>query len=220
MTAAEIYQTYNIPPNLRQHHYWVAGVALWILDHWHGTDAPDHNLITSELLLHDLGNVIKFDLENYFHLLGESEKGKKEYWQNAQKEFITQWGPNEHVATENIMKDIGVRDEVVALFNRCGSSKAKENTKSGDWSEKICTYADIRVAPHAIVSVDERWDEVLERYRGRGHSLGDIEEVERRRTYTGILEEQIQTRVTKPLSEISTTSITSYIEKLPSVEIV
>lgn len=221
MKAKEIYQKYTVPSNLQEHHYRVAAVALFILNNWKSDDVPDKKLIITELLLHDVGNLIKCDLDHQFHLLGESEAGREEYWREKRSEFIKKWGEDENTATQKIMRDVGVSQEVISLFNRCGSQRVEENTKRGDWAANICTYSDLRVAPTGVVSVNERWDDALSRYKDRrDHPLSRAEEIELRRKFTLLLEEQIQEKVSHPLAEITDRSITSYIEEARAFEVV
>ena len=46
-------------------------------------------------LLHDLGNIVKFDLEKYPDFLGK-EKPRLEYWKKVQKEVREKYGSDDH----------------------------------------------------------------------------------------------------------------------------
>ena len=74
----EIYDEYKIMPNLREHMFRVAGVASLICDNLE--ESLSKKEIISACLLHDLGNIVKFDLESTAKLFSVSEKDLK-YWQ-------------------------------------------------------------------------------------------------------------------------------------------
>lgn len=59
MKIQEIYRRYSIPPNLERHMLQVAAVGEYICTHWSGPEL-NSQLILQALLLHDLGNIVKF----------------------------------------------------------------------------------------------------------------------------------------------------------------
>jgi hypothetical protein len=75
MKILDIYKDYQIPDNLQLHQLRVAGVAKLTFDNWL-SEKPDINLITSVCLLHDMGNIIKFDFEKFPQLV----EGDIEHW--------------------------------------------------------------------------------------------------------------------------------------------
>jgi 5'-deoxynucleotidase YfbR-like HD superfamily hydrolase len=85
--------------NLQDHQLRVAAVASIICDSF--DFLINKEKIIKVCLLHDMGNIIKFQLD-YFPELNKPEG--LEYWQNVQKEFIAKYGPNEHNATMKIMR--------------------------------------------------------------------------------------------------------------------
>src|SRR5258708_24588552 len=93
----QIYQKYNLPPNLIRHQLEVSAVGRYLCDHWTGTHV-DKELITQALLLHDMGNIIKFKRP----FLGELEKDSA-YWEKVQDEFIQKYGKDVHNATVKII---------------------------------------------------------------------------------------------------------------------
>lgn len=113
-------------------------------------------------LLHDIGNIVKFD----FAVFPETtaEKGL-EYWQKIKAETIKKYGKDSHTATHNMLKELGVLERVLELVNSIGFSQAKENMESQDFAKKICAYADMRVLPRGVGSLEERMADLRVRYK-------------------------------------------------------
>lgn len=159
MTIDEIYKKYHIMPNLKQHMFRVTGVAEVLGRELLSTDELD-DVITAALL-HDMGNMAKFDLE-YFPQFLEPEG--LEHWQKIQNDFWAKYGKNAHDATLKILDELEVSDRVKALVNAVSFNKAKQTLDSDDYGRKICAYADMRVAPYGVVSLKERLDDGQKRY--------------------------------------------------------
>ena len=62
MNIAQIYEKLGTSPNLQQHMIRVTSVGLFILNNWNG-EKLNTDTMTTMLLLHDIGNIVKFDLE-------------------------------------------------------------------------------------------------------------------------------------------------------------
>lgn len=215
MTTSEVYDKYEVPQNLREHMYRVAAVGLAIVELLKPEVALDKEIITQTLLLHDIGNLIKFDLDKDELLpVEERERLKK-----VQADFKAKYGNEEHVATQKIAAELGVPEKVQDILNNIGSSKVHLTIESDDWYRKVCSYADFRVAPHGIVSINERWDDVIKRYQGRDHVLADIEKCEEKRKNCLILEQQIQNKCHDSLERIGDKSIREEIFRLPGYQI-
>lgn len=161
MTIQEIYQKYRIMPNLQLHMYRVAAVGLMIVENFDNPDELDAEAIAQALLLHDMGNILKFDLQYFPDFL---EPEGLEYWQSVKDEFEKEYGKNVHAATLDIAKEIGASSRVEELIDAVGFNHARRNLDSSDFSQKICAYADMRVAPHGVVSLEERLVDGRKRY--------------------------------------------------------
>lgn len=170
MTIAEIYAKYRIMPNLQQHMFRVAGVAELIADQLlHPTvelDQPftpqDCKDVVTAALLHDMGNIVKFKLDYFPEFL---QPEGLTYWQVVQQEFWDVYGKNAHQATLSILKELEVSERVTELVNAVSFNKAKRNLDSDDFACKVCAYADMRVAPHGVVSLEERLADGRKRYQ-------------------------------------------------------
>lgn len=162
MTAQEIYDKYKIMPTLQLHQLRVAAVGQILCD-----SIPDFKgtkEVINTCLLHDMGNIIKFDL-NYFPEFLKPEG--LEYWQKVKDEYIQKYGTDEHHATQAIITELVVSEKVKEYANQVGFSKLKETEKDISWSKKICAYSDMRVGPHGVISIRERVADGRKRYEGR-----------------------------------------------------
>lgn len=162
MTIATLYEQYRLMPNLQDHQYRVTGVAALLCDHLQVT--LDRDAILQACLLHDMGNIIKFDLLYFPEFL---EPKGLEYWQGVQNECIQTYGDNAHHATLKIVEELGVSKRVRGLIDAISFNQEKQNYESDDFSRKVCAYADMRVAPHGVVSLQERLDDGQKRYASK-----------------------------------------------------
>lgn len=199
MNIREIYHKYNIPPNLQLHMLRVAAVGYYIAQNIE-TKNIDVEVIIKTLLLHDMGNIIKFDFSNTA-LLGE-EKNRIEYWRTVQSDFIQKYGGDEHTATESIAKELGVDNYIIYIISNRGSSHIHSVLNSNDWNLKISSYADFRVDPFGVVSVDKRFDDIKARYKKSTHVLSNIKKTKEKRRSCLLLEKQIQRVVSFDLNDI------------------
>lgn len=158
----EIYSKYKIMPTLQQHQLRVAGVAKQICDAI--AEPLDKDGVMDVCLVHDMGNIIKFDL-TYFPDFVQPEG--LEYWQAVKDEYIQKYGPEEHVATEMICEELGLPDIQQNYLALIGFSKIIKVLNTGSLEQKICCYADQRVGPRGVLIIQERLIEGRKRYEGR-----------------------------------------------------
>jgi hypothetical protein len=190
MTVAQVYDQFQLMPNLQTHMYRVAGVAAVICDQAQPSlksqlHRPE---VITACLLHDLGNIIKFDLALFPEFL---EPQGLEHWQQVQNEFFAKYGFDEHRATWQIAQELNVSAEVLHLIKAVDFANTKENYESSDFNAKICSYADTRVTPQGVVSLDERLADLEARYH---HKFPTSEHSQRRLefgTYMKKIEAQI-----------------------------
>ncbi len=214
MKIKEIYNEYQIPKHLQQHMYRVAAVGLVINDFLNETIKLDKDILTTAMLLHDVGNIIKFDLNS--DLLKEENIDNLKITKNI---FIEKYGEDEHIATVKIIKEIGVNKKVIDILENISSSKIPSTINSDDWHRKVCSYSDFRVAPQGIVSITKRFDEIIKRYKGKNHELSDVEKTGQKKKDALILERQIQEKCVTPLSSIDDSKIKLIAEQLAEYEI-
>lgn len=155
----EIYNLYKIPPNLQLHQLRVAAVASIICDNFKAK--LDSSAVITACLLHDMGNIVKFDFEAFPEF---TKPEGKDYWKNIQDEVIRKYGSDEHEATTAIISEIGAEEVIIKLVNSVGFVKAESNCLSKNYAIKICSYSDMRVAPNFVTSLKARLMEAKERY--------------------------------------------------------
>lgn len=162
MKISEVYKKYQIPEHLQLHMYRVAGVSALICDHFN--QDIDRDLIVSSCLLHDMGNIVKFD----FSLNPEkfNDKGIN-YWKNVQKKIISRYGKDDHEATMNIVEELNVDNKILEIIDNIAFSRAEAIYKSENYNLKITSYSDQRVSIYGVVSMKERHREGRKRYLKR-----------------------------------------------------
>jgi len=158
MKVAEIYQKYKIPPQLQLHQLRVAAVAKYICDNF-TREIDTQEIITADLF-HDMGNIIKFDLTLFPEYL---EPEGYDYWRKVQLDFIEKYGNEEHLATYEIAREIGISPRSFDILQSIGSSKSQQRLRDDDYSRKIAHYVDGRVSPNGVVSIKSRVADVNKR---------------------------------------------------------
>ena len=103
MKASDVYTHFGTPSGLQNHMLWVASLVCTLRDHWSGEDI-DWNAAITAALLHDIGNVIKFDLDAYPQLLGD-DLPRLEFWRSEQQRLIKRYGPDDHDATDQMLDE-------------------------------------------------------------------------------------------------------------------
>jgi hypothetical protein len=209
----DIYREYKLMPTLALHQLRVASVAAQICDSLDIT--VDKESVISACLLHDMGNIIKFKLDYFPEFL---KPEGLEYWQKIKEEYKEKYGPDEHIATLEIAKELHTSETVLNLINSIGFSHSVETSNDNHFEIKICCYADMRVNPFGIVALEERLADVRERYE-RNKSV-DREHVTN--TDDRIIFENSQQEIEKQIfahskitpEDINDKSTTSYIEEL------
>lgn len=204
MKISEIYEKFNISPNLREHMFRVARLCLYIDDHWTGR-ALNNDLIVRGALLHDLGNIVKFNLGKYPKLF-DKDLARIEYWKDVQKKTIKKYGLNDHEATRKMLEEINISQKLKGIISTKSFGNSLETEKSKDWELKILYYADLRYGPFGILPLKERLDEALprlEKYKNLGNLDNFIKACED-------IEKQIQVNLDIKVSEITEKRIAKY----------
>ncbi len=201
MKASQVYSQYQIPKNLQRHMLRVASVGKYISKNWKGT--VDEHAIVSTLLLHDLGNLLKFNLHRGLELFDEDERNL-DVWLKIQNSLKEEYSSDEHEATLLMAREIEVNDRVLDLLNNMGSSNLHTTVKKNDWELAIVSYSDFRVDPDGFATVQERFADILKRYNGGDHVLADKEKTFFKRDQCLELEKQIQSKIKVSLNDLPT----------------
>lgn len=159
----EIYKQYQVSSSLQAHQLRVAAVAKQICDNL--TVPVDTDTVITACLLHDVANVLKFDFSATARLF---EPEGVEYWQKIQKQVAEKYKTtNEHEATMLIAKELNVSPEVLDCIESIDFGKAIETLARSEIEPRLCDYADLRVSPDGVVSLDERLEDGNKRYKHR-----------------------------------------------------
>lgn len=159
MKIQKIYDKYKIMPNLQEHQLRVTAVASIICDNFQ--KPIDKKSIISACLLHDIGNIVKSDLQRFPEFL--KPKGLK-YWERVKSKFIEKYGNDDHLATYKIIEEVGVNQKTIKIVKAFGFSKGDKTYKINDFNIKIAVHSDHRVSPYGITSLKERFTEARKRY--------------------------------------------------------
>ncbi len=173
MRIQEIYEKYQIMPQLVTHMLRVAGVGIKILEGW--SDEIDQGLVTKALLLHDMGNLVKFDLSKNLMPIENIEK-----WKILQSEWREKYGSDAYQATMKIMDELGEKEVATILEEEHAGYYAGDTGLiiKQSWPAKILAYADMRVTPAGVVPLVERIADLHSRYGGEIAWYGFLYELE------------------------------------------
>jgi hypothetical protein len=215
MTVREIYTAYKIMPTLQMHQLRAGAVAKLTCNSFDG-EVEAHDVITA-CLLHDMGNIIKSDFSAFPEFV---EPEGEAYWTAVKEDFIRRYGSDSHKANVAIMRELGVPEHVAQILDDSGFSRLQEILHDGSTELKLLQYADMRVGPHGILSMEERLEEGRERYRGKNKSYYDSdEEYEKLHIAAQNLERDIFKSTTIRPEDINDITAAPVIEKLWEYEV-
>lgn len=146
MQILDLYDKYNIMPQLREHQLRVGGIVRLITD--------DHDSIITALV-HDMGNIVKFS-------------NLDPYWSKVQEKFWTDYGRDEHVATDKILRKEGM-GKYADYFKEESKAYDNDSLNASYFSTMskpalLTLYGDLRVRFNGVCSVEERLKDLEDRY--------------------------------------------------------
>jgi hypothetical protein len=204
MTIKDVYAKYQIMPQLSLHMRRVAGVGKLILDGWKGE--IDRDLVIRTLLLHDMGNIVKFDLsEAGQQKLKSAEVVDLPYWRKVQQEFWDKYGHDTHEVTKQINLELGQHDVIAVMEQELAGYAAgyPDRLMEQSWPAKILGYSDVRVTPVGVVPMKVRIEDLYARY-GRELSWYD---------FLYELEERVKEMTVADLSTITEVAVATYFDE-------
>ena len=214
MIITELYSKYKIMPQLAAHQLRVAATAKIICDSFR-IDLHVHEVV-SACLLHDMGNILKFDL-SYFPEFVEPEG--LVYWEGIKKEFAKRYGADEHAATLAIAKEIGVSALTYEYIEAVGFRNIRRNQEDPSFEKRICGYADMRVGPRGVLSLEGRFAEGKARYANRYPSERDAEEFKIKSEGWKAIERQIFKNTSITADAVNDITIEKYFSTLKNFEV-
>jgi len=161
MKIKDIYKKFKIIPNLKDHMITVTKFGLVLEKHWKGEEL-DWNKLKIISLLHDLGNIVKFDLDKFPQFLGKESK-RIDYWKKIQAQIIEKYGKDDHKATKKMLEEIKVDKFIINTILEKSFGNSIKIASSDNWYLKILSYCDARVMPQGIVTLNERIQDVKAR---------------------------------------------------------
>ncbi|MCB9801931.1 MAG: hypothetical protein H6774_02485 [Pseudomonadales bacterium] len=193
----------------------VAGVAREILLCWDGVEEVDQQAVITTCLIHDVANILKFDLEASLDPLDPAERDLAR-WTSVQNHYRETYGDNEHEAVLKIAAEYRFSEEVQTLLGLL-PGWAEDSISPADplfIEMMLCVYADGRVMPQGVAPVAERFDDLLDRYQGKDHILANAEYIEAGRDRAVRYEHALQALTTTDITLIDTTMADKHAEWL------
>ncbi len=161
MTIKEVYSHFKINQGLQLHMLRVGAVAKTISDNY-GSDIDTQNIV-SACLMHDLGNILKFKFDNDdFNSFLEPEG--VDFWRKRKVEVELEYGVNEDEVTIKMINELKVDPEISRVVEAGHLEVIGRLIEEKDFSGQVMLYCDMRVGPMSIISLDERLDDIQERY--------------------------------------------------------
>lgn len=208
MSISDIYKKYKIMPSLQEHMLRVAAVASLICDNF--TEPIDKENIIAACLLHDMGNILKFKLDQFPDFLRPEGL---EYWQTAKEEYLKKYGANEYETSIKIAEELGVSTRILELIKSISFLGVSKTAEENDYAKKIVEYGDDRVDPFGIVLLEDRLTDLRTRYahkdKERGSKFREIFESSMRQ-----IEKQIFAKCKIKPEDINDESVASIISEL------
>ncbi|KKU02892.1 MAG: hypothetical protein UX88_C0035G0003 [Candidatus Woesebacteria bacterium GW2011_GWC2_47_16] len=198
MKISDVYQKLSVPPNLQEHMLKVCGVVTFIEGYWIGGEEIDWNFIKKAALLHDVGNIVRFDFDNHPEFLRD-EQSRVGYWRDVQKQMVEKYSKDDHAATKKILQEVGVDEKLIEIIWEMRFGKSVATRDSNNWPLKIILYADLRTLPLGIGTLEERLHDVRQRL-SKYSTRADFKDLV---NACRDIEKQIQQKVNIPLEQIS-----------------
>ncbi|MDP2666226.1 MAG: hypothetical protein Q8P05_01860 [Candidatus Diapherotrites archaeon] len=207
----QIFDRFTIIPNMREHMFRAGAATAYICDHWKGPPLNKDNMVATSLI-HDLGNLAKMDFVNPKPIAMYGDE-PLDYWKKVQADTIQKYGSaDDHVVTRKMIHELGVNARVTFLIENKEFINNDFVLASDDWELKICTYADQRIGPYGVMSLEDRFKEVKERYAHRKNTSMTHPKVDLFIACSFKIEAQIAPLLDVPVSAITDAAIQPYIE--------
>lgn len=210
ITTSAIYDYCQLPPVLRQHMVRVTKVGKWLLKHWVGPEF-DQSLYIHALLVHDLGNLAKFDLSPtaVVRLLPLENI---EEWKRIQQNFIAKYGNNADEATLKLIHELRLprADDLAELIGGHNPSRLQATVQQPNWTQKLLDYTDFRVGPFGVLSLDERFADLTKRYHYRTEEWGNLAWIQTQLDLFKQLETQIAQQLSAPITHLNDEALSEW----------
>lgn len=232
MKLQQIYSKYKNPTPLKLHSYRVAGIALELNETLKIGNTEFYNLLTA-CLLHDLGNIVKFDFsidQSLYCPEGVS------YYKKAKDDFVAKYSIDDKNCTLLIIEEIFSEfrkpnlyfngrkfpisyDHVVSLIKKTSFKNAKNIYESDDLLMQILLYSDMRVDINGVSSLEQRVNNGLIRYLLRKPNKLDALKFNEARCNLVFIEDRLSELSGIYLKEISEDTVSRNFKLFDSIEL-
>ncbi len=203
----EIYERFEVEKGLRLHQRRVAGVADLICDTWIG-EPLNRDTLVAAALVHDLGSIVKWDLTPRGSLLDEEETNR---YREIQKRIRKRYGNDEYQATHAMVEQCKPEKLLLEILRLQQPEHLPALVESAFLEAKIAMYADARVKPQGVASLQERFDDLIRRYQNRGEE--HIEKMRKGHAGLIVIESQIFAQCILTSDAITEATIQPYVLK-------
>lgn len=207
LTTSEIFERYQLPELLQIHLWRTASLMEYLLKQWRGPKL-NHQLLIETMLLHDLGNLVKFDLTNTapIMLLPPPELEK---YRSLQAIWHQKYGTQVDAVTVQLINELKLVNgpAIRQIILTHSDSTLPTTVTNQDWSQKLCDYADFRIAPHGLVTLQERFADLAKRYAGRTNDWNTTAKVSAKLALFQSIETQLQAHLAVGLNAITTSDL-------------
>ncbi len=162
MNLRQTYEKYMTPKNLQEHMLRVTAISKIITDNWTGRTV-DKLAIIKACAIHDIAKPVAFDiskdLQTVYGMTSEdiANLGK------LQRFIKENFGIEEHEASVEMGKEMNIGEKVVNLLENIHWSYTARLLKENDLESLIPIYCDMRVGPHGILKLNDRFDDLRKR---------------------------------------------------------
>lgn len=201
-----IYNRFKVPRDLQRHMKLVAAVTAQLCTQ--AQEDVDKDLLVACALLHDIGNIVKFSFDPRLNIKNvESEEELKQ----TQIEIKEKYGANDHEATMNMVKELSANKEIITILDEANWLEVPHLIEKSNLQPMILAYADYRVAPAGVVSVEDRIKDVQERYSLKLKDKFDVDLFTRSAQAYRLLEKKIFEKMSGSPQDITDESIQEFL---------
>jgi hypothetical protein len=219
MTITSIYSKYLTPLNLQRHMLSVAGVASLICDAVNAGGKTDVNqdLIVKASLLHDMGNILKFDFTR-LDIFDSQDRNRIEELKHNQILFKEKYGSNPDIATLKIVEEVltysgRVEMSILNLIEESHWENLANYLETNRLDILICCYSDMRVGPFGVLTLEERIGDLKIRRPEESTKLDQL------LVWGKQAERKVESLAGKSMSVINDEDVRDLFKKLSLVEI-
>jgi|GEM_PF-1179117 len=207
LTPKKLYDFCYLHPLLVDHLWRVTSLAAKLLENWTGPKLS-HQILLECMLLHDLGNLVKFDLSSSApsYLMSQVELP---FYRELQKTWRDKFGQDADVASSLIIADLPLKNSAVItqLITGHAAGTLTSTVESHNWLQKLCDYTDFRIGPFGLVTLTERFSDLKNRYAYQHADWVDEANVNFRLATFQKLESQLQAMTSCDITKLITADL-------------